>query len=184
MAERQAPAFCFQLPPRTTPVTLVGPPGIQAVLQHLALAFGSWVLDAGFPLLVQELDPGTQLALADNVVLANFPVPHTAASVAYSVSAGSKRLVYTGDTGFDVALAEWAQGCDVLLSECSLPDDMAIPEHLTPRQCGALAALARPGYLILTHLYPPLESADITAQVAEHFSGSVAIATDGFSIEL
>jgi ribonuclease BN (tRNA processing enzyme) len=61
---------------------------------------------------------------------------------------------------------------------------MAIAEHLTPRQCGALAAIATPALLVLTHLYPPLDTVDVTAQVAEHFAGKVVIATDGFSIEL
>ncbi|MBC8087563.1 MAG: ribonuclease Z [Phycisphaerae bacterium] len=173
-----------QLPPRTAPVTLIGPPGFLTVLQNLGAAFGSWVLDAGFPLLIRELEPGSQLALDEHLLLANFAVPHTATSVAYSVRTGDKRLVYTGDTPFDLPFAEWAHGCDVLLTECSLPDEMAIPEHLTPRQCGALAAIVQPARLVLTHIYPPLESVDIPAQVAEHFSGNVAVATDGFSIEL
>lgn len=178
-----------QLPPRSAPVTVIGPPGIKTVLQNLATAFGSWVLDPGFPLFVEELETDKEIAMgadsqAPDAVLTSTPVPHTAASVAYCIRSGSRRLVYTGDTAFDPALGLWANGADVLLTECSLPDEMAIAEHLTPRQCGALAAIAQPARLVLTHIYPPLEGVDIIAQVAEHFSGSVAIATDGYSIEL
>jgi ribonuclease BN (tRNA processing enzyme) len=121
---------------------------------------------------------------AGSVALASYAVPHTPESVAYSVLAGGKRLVYTGDTAFDRGVGEWANGCDVLLAECSLPDELAIPEHLTPRLCGALAAIAQPALLVLTHLYPPLDSVNVVGQVAEHFTGSVVVATDGFSIEL
>ena len=77
------------------------------------------------------------------------------------MSADGKRLVYSGDTGYDEAFATWAKGCDVLVLECSLPDSMAIPEHLTPEQCGELAHLAEPRTLVLTHLYPPVEDEDI-----------------------
>ena len=174
-----------QLPPRSEAITILGPVGIQALLERYAAAFGSWVLDPGFPVLVQEMAPAAEVTLGtDNLTLASLQVPHTPESMAYSVVHAGKRLVYTGDTSFDVRVGEWAAGCDVLLAECSLPDELTIPEHLTPRQTGALAAIAQPTCLLLTHLYPPLDNVDVVAQVAEHFSGRVVIATDGFSIEL
>ena len=46
---------------------------------------------------------------------------------------------------------------------------MALPLHLTPRQAGALAAIARPRTLVLTHFYPPVEAVDIVAEVAEQY---------------
>ncbi len=109
---------------------------------------------------------------------------HTAESVAYSVERGGRRIVYTGDTGVGegfAELGEWAAGCDVLLCECSLPQDMAIPTHLTPEQCGELAAAARPGLLALTHFYPPVERVDVAAIVGERFDGPVVLAHDGWT---
>ena len=174
-----------QLPPRAEPITIIGPIGIQGLLERYAAAFGSWVLDPGFPVIVQEMAPTTEVVLGnEGLTLASLQVPHTPESMAYSVVHAGRRLVYTGDTSFDVRVGEWAAGCDVFLAECSLPDEHAIPEHLTPRQTGALAAIAGPACLLLTHLYPLLDSVDVVAQVAEHFSGRVVIATDGFSIEL
>ncbi|MGV3707473.1 MAG: MBL fold metallo-hydrolase [Gemmatimonas sp.] len=177
-----------QLPPRTEPVTIVGPVGTRSLLERQAAAFGAWVLDPGFPIIVEEIPPDHTVSLSnspsDTLSLSSFKVPHTAESMAYSIVHNDKRLVYTGDTSFDPRVGEWAAGCDVLLSECSLPDEMAIAEHLTPRQTGALAAIAQPSLLLLTHLYPPLDHVDVRAQVAEQFSGQSVIATDGFSIEL
>lgn len=173
-----------QLPPRAEPITIIGPIGLLNLLERQANAFGEWVLDPGFPIIVQEMAPDSEVELGDDAKLLSLQVPHTAESMAYSVVHAGKRLVYTGDTSFDTRVGEWAKGCDVFLAECSLPDEMAIKEHLTPRQTGALAAIAQPARLVLTHLYPPLDSVDVVAQVAESFSGNVAIATDGFSIEL
>jgi ribonuclease BN (tRNA processing enzyme) len=138
----------------------------------------------GYPVTVRELASEEAAELPGGTRLRARTVPHTAASVAYSIERAGRRVVYTGDTGFDVALGEWAAGCDVLLCECSLPAAMAIPSHLTPEQCGALAALARPRLLALTHFYPPVERVDIRTIVAEQFDGPVVLATDGWSTDI
>lgn len=173
-----------QLPARSAPVTVYGPIGTGGFLEHLAGVYGAWLLAPGFPLTIRELGPDEVVRLPDNVELSVQAVPHTAESVAYSVRQGATRLVYTGDTGYDDALADWATGCTMLLAECSLPDAMAIPEHLTPRQAGQLAARANAQQLVLTHFYPPVEMVDITSEVAEQFSGPIVLATDGWFIDL
>jgi len=172
-----------QLPPRSAPVTLYGPVGTGVWIERLAVMYGAWMLAPGFPFTVREIVPGEVIRLRDDVSLSTQAVPHTADSVAYSVVQGTTRLVFTGDTGYDEPLADWAAGCALLLAECSLPDDLAIREHLTPRQAGALAARARADRLVLTHFYPPVEAVDIVGEVAELYAGPVVLATDGWSID-
>ncbi|MBL0171292.1 MAG: ribonuclease Z [Gemmatimonadaceae bacterium] len=172
-----------QLPARSEPVTIYGPVGTGALLESLAAIYGAWLLAPGFPLTIREVARDEVIRLPDGVQLTAFPVPHTAESMAYSVTQDGKRLVYTGDTGYDEALADWSAGCDVLLTECSLPDGMAIREHLTPRQAGAIAARAHAKRLVLTHFYQPVETVDIIAEVAEHYAGPVVLATDGWFID-
>jgi ribonuclease BN (tRNA processing enzyme) len=133
---------------------------------------------------IVELAPGEEWPLGGGAVLCVRKVSHTEESVAYSVAADGQRVVITGDTGFDAGLGEWAGGCDLLLCECSLPEELALPLHLTPRQCGALAAVARPRLLALTHFYPPVERVAIEAQVAERFPGPVVLCSDGRSFTL
>ncbi|MBY0492139.1 MAG: ribonuclease Z [Gemmatimonadaceae bacterium] len=171
-----------QLPPRSEPVTIYGPPGTGALLERMAAVYGPWLLAPGFPLTVRDIAPDEVIRLPGGVSMAATAVPHTAESVAYSISEGSTRLVYTGDTGESEALGDWAAGCDLLLAECSLPDAMAIRDHLTPRQVGQLAARARAKRLVLTHFYPPVEAVDIQAEVAEHYAGPTVLAHDGWSI--
>lgn len=172
-----------QLPPRREPVTLIGPAGTGALIERMATVYGGWMLAPGFPLTVREIAPDEVLRLAGAVALTAQPVPHTAESVAYSVHDGERRLVYTGDTGVSEPLGAWATACDLLLAECSLPDAMALREHLTPRQAGQLAAQAAAGRLVLTHFYPPVETVDIRGEVAEYYTGPTVLATDGWSIE-
>lgn len=172
-----------QLPPRSEPVTLIGPPGTGALIERMAGVYGGWMLAPGFPLTVRDVLPDEVLRLGASVTLSAHPVPHTAESVAYSVRDEERRLVYTGDTGVSEALGAWSAGCDLLLAECSLPDTMAIREHLTPRQAGQLAAHAAAQRLVLTHFYPPVETVNIRGDVAEYYTGPTVLATDGWSIE-
>ena len=171
------------LPPRSAPLQVIGPAGTADLLARLAAAYGDWVTAPGFPLTVTEIAPEGSLDLG-GARLDCAKGPHPVESVAYSITEGSRRLVYSGDTGFDPAFAQWARGCDLLVLECSLPESMAIVEHLTPEQCGELARLAEPGMLALTHLYPPVEVVDIPAIVGARYSGKVVIAHDGWRMAL
>ena len=172
------------LPGRSAPLTIVGPVGIAALIGRLADAFGEWLREPGFPLTITEIVAGDSVDLGSGVTLASTKVPHTAESVAYSIARGGRRLVYTGDTGFDPMLAEWARGADVLVAECSLPVEYAIPEHLTPQQCGLLAAAALPQHLVLTHFYPPVLDVNVRGIVAEHYLGPITLAEDGSTFEI
>lgn len=172
------------LPPRRTPLRIVGPAGTRELVDRLTAALDVKYREYGFPVEFDELQPGADLRLGGGTTLRCAKVPHTTESVAYSVEADGRRLVYSGDTGYDESLARWADRCDAFLCECSLPDAMGIPTHLTPREVGAMAAIARPRLLALTHLYPPLERTDVAAAVAPRFTGPVVVAYDGWSIQL
>ncbi|HKB55352.1 MAG TPA: ribonuclease Z, partial [Ramlibacter sp.] len=174
------------LPPRTAPLEIIGPPGTTRLVEMFGAAFGDPVARPEFPVTVREIASNGSIDLADSVRLEARPVPHTPESIAYCVRGGGQRLVYTGDTGYDEALAVWeaTHRCDVLLAECSLPDDMAIATHLTPTRCALLAAAAEPARLVLTHFYPPVEDVDIRAVIATRYSGPVVLASDGWSIDI
>lgn len=171
-------------PGRSEPLTIIGPAGTAALLERQAEAFGDWLREPGFPISIVEIAAGGALDLGTGVTLRAAKVPHTDESVAYSIERGGRRIVYTGDTGYDPMVGEWARGADVLLCECSLPTDMAIVTHLTPEQCGALAAAALPKHLVLTHFYPPVERVDVRALVGAHYAGPVTLADDGSTFEI
>ena len=185
-----------QLPPRVAPLDVYGPPGTLAMLERTAALFGSWILDPGFALTVHELVrapspgpagvtvPGASTELPGGLVLSAQPVPHSPESVAYSLKRGAGQIVYTGDTGPDDALGAWAAGCNVLVAECSLPRAMAVPGHLTPEDCAALAAAAKPDTLVLTHRFPPVDLVDVIGIVRGQFVGNIVLARDGWSIDV
>lgn len=166
-------------PARADPLELIGPRGLRARLTLVAGAFGDWVLEPGYPLRITEVAPRSTHRLTEGAALEAFETPHTVESLAYGVRTDDGRLVYTGDTGPSPDLARWAEGCDLLLAECSLPDARALDVHLTPTAAGELARAARVGRLVLTHFYPVFGEVDAAAQAASVFGGSVVAARDG-----
>ncbi|MDX1675048.1 MAG: hypothetical protein R3314_09670, partial [Longimicrobiales bacterium] len=94
-------------------------------------------------------------------------------------------LGYTGDTGPSPELGAFMRGLDVLVAECSLPDDQAIDTHLSPASLAALGAHAAPGRLVVTHVYPQLAALDPVARLrAAGWDGEAVRAEDGLELEV
>jgi len=180
----ELPAFLFALrwgiePARSEPLHIIGPVDLKRRLSALTGALGDWVLDPGYPLTVSEIAPGQKLYLEAGVTLEACKTPHTEHSLAYSVRDNDAFLVYTGDTGPSTELAQWAQGCDLMLAECSLPDDRGIDIHLTPTSAGELARTAGAQKLVLTHFYPVFGDSDPGVVATRAFGAAVTVAHDG-----
>jgi len=126
-----------------------------------------------------ELGPDEAHDLGDGVVLETCATPHTDGSLAFGVRTSSGRVVYTGDTGPSEALAEFARGCDLLITECSLPDARAIDTHLSPASAAALVRAAGAARVVLTHCYPVFGDEDPATTVATLSGAAVVQAQDG-----
>lgn len=111
---------------------------------------------------------------------------HQLPTLAVSVAAEGRRLVYSADTGPGGDLPALAAGADLLLCEATLqdgPGGEGWPYHLSARQAGILAREAGVGRLLLTHLAPMLDPARSVAEAAEAFGGRVEWAAPGMEVE-
>lgn len=183
------PALFFALkhglrPKREAPLVLVGPPGTTALVQALPDALGAHVREPGFPLQILDVAGGETLDLGD-ARLHVYRTQHAESSVAYRIERNGAGVGYTGDTGPDDALAGRLAGCDVLVCECSLPEDEEMRSHLTPTTAARFARIAQPAVLLLTHVYPQLNRATLAARVEEAgWTGETRVAFDGFVIDV
>ncbi len=127
---------------------------------------------------VEELKNST--IKINDIMIRSFPTRHssTTKSVIYRIEYKNKSFVYTGDTDYCDEVIEAARNADVLLIECSLPDDKKAEGHLTPSLCGKIAAEAKAKTLVLTHLYPEVLKTNIKKECSRHFIGKVIIAKD------
>jgi ribonuclease BN (tRNA processing enzyme) len=84
--------------------------------------------------------------------LTTFKSLHTPDSLAYCLVFDSGiRISYTGDTGWTNDLVTLAQGCSILITECS-SYDVTQPTHLNFQQITKLKTLANPNLFALVHL--------------------------------
>jgi ribonuclease BN (tRNA processing enzyme) len=152
---------------RTRPLTLWGPDGLEDRLRLMAGAFGDHVLDPGFPLTVRVVAPGAVLDLGGGITLRAAATVHTETSLAYRVETREGPVVgYTGDTGPSDEVARFLAGVDLLIAECSLPDERAMETHLTPSSLAVMARLAAPRRLLATHVYPILDRHDLPRRIS------------------
>ena len=79
---------------------------------------------------------------------------HPVECYAIRLTAGSRSLVYTADTGPSEHVVELARGADVLLAEAAHPPGQDLPPglHLTGKEAGEHAEAAGVGRLLLTHV--------------------------------
>ena len=98
-------------------------------------------------------------------------VRHPVPTYAISVECDGRRLVYTGDTNTEPVLELFADGADLLLADAGLSsaDYHENAPHLSAALCGKLARDARVKQLVLTHLNPKYDSAQLLSEAQAHF---------------
>ena len=73
---------------------------------------------------------------------------------------------------------ELAEGTDILICECAMPDEMKVRGHLTPSLAGSIADRARVRLLVLTHFYPDCDQVDIRSRCRRTYKGPLVLARD------
>ena len=121
-----------------------------------------------------------------NVTIKTSPTIHstTSKSIIYRIEHQNKSLVYTGDTDYCRETIQAAKNTDVLLIECSLPDNKKAEGHLTPSLVGKIAEKANAKTLILSHFYPEVLKTNIRKDCGKFFKGRIILAEDKMHIQI
>ncbi|HEY0672868.1 MAG TPA: ribonuclease Z [Longimicrobiales bacterium] len=172
-------------PARSAPLTVIGPHGTKRKLSQLGAAFGDHLSKTGYEVTVHEVEPGEERLLGDVVHITAGKAPHTPESLAYRVDAANASFGYTGDTADSPELGAFLHGVHTLVMECSLPDTMPNPVHLTPATAARMANIAQPKRLVLTHVYPQLDRSTLPQAMRDcGWKGETIIARDGLRLEV
>ncbi len=106
---------------RTAPLTVVGPPGIEARFQIAAEALfpGSTAIKRSYELSFQEISQGHPVEI-DGVAARAFEVSHPsgAPSHALRLEVDGRVLAFSGDTEWVDALLPVSRGADLFIAEC------------------------------------------------------------------
>jgi len=102
---------------------------------------------------------------------------HPPPTYAVEATAEGRRMIYTADTGPDWTIGAFDPAADLVLSEATyLHAHRPAPIHLSARQAGQAAREAGAQRLLLTHLWPLLDPAEVAEEGAEAFGAPVTLA--------
>lgn len=132
----------------------------------------------------REIWDGQELVFGGMTVTPH-AVDHDGSSFSFAFDADGARLVYTSDTRYGEAAREAVRGCDVLLAECTLPDEYAgRAAHLTAGEAAALAGEGGADVLLLTHLWPTADHERMLEVARAAFGREVYLAEELMTIEI
>lgn len=159
---------------------LWGPPGFITFFSALKAAYGDWIVPQG--LIVNDIEKDN-LRFGD-FVLKTAHTRHTENSLAYRIDSEGKSVVYSGDTDYSESLVKLAEDADILLIECSMPDELKVEGHLTPAEVRRIADESGAKRVILTHLYPVCDERDLLALARNRIGSDLVVAEDFLEIAL
>lgn len=166
-----------------TPLVIAGGKGFKQFFNGLKEVLGDWMTPEETWLKLIEIDRSNYYF--KNFELRTARTEHRPESLAYRIQLPDGRsVVYSGDTDYCENLVNLAHRTDLLLCECSTPDESKCPGHLTPSLAGTIAQKAGVKKLVLTHLYPECEKVDLIAQAGKIFTGPIVVAEDLMTFEI
>ncbi|MFN5997572.1 MAG: MBL fold metallo-hydrolase [Paracoccaceae bacterium] len=198
-----------------TPVRVWGPAGLQRYWQGFLLSMAedieTRIEDEGRPDLASLVSFHTVAADIPitegswNVTAQSSIHPPLTESWSYAFRAGGKHVVFSGDTAFNPALADFARGADLLIHESMLAEGLValqqrigngddrlmrhwLRSHTLAEDVARTAQSAGVKALALHHLIPSDDPAfgpaDWHRACAPHWSGPLHVGHDGLRISL
>ncbi len=186
------------------PLEVLGPAGTAAHVERL-LALWRWDVEVRRAhmhdrepprVAVTEIEEGRVLA-REGLAVTAFLVEHEPVKPAFGFhfETRERRVVISGDTRpceslvrhardvdllihecTDMTHAAWTPGCGWPTREAKVRDLQAY--HTGPDEVGEVAARARARHLVLTHLMPGSDPADLMARARRQFSGPITVGED------
>ena len=174
-ATKYAPGF-----QRNKPVLIMGGEGFKAFLDSLQACFGQWLMPKQGAVVIDEFPVAMPASVQmPPLIIKSAPTKHTPQSLAYRIEdENGKSAVFSGDTDYCEELIELAYQADLLVIECAAPEGYKVEGHLTPSECGRIAAKAEVKKLILTHFYPLCDQHDLITPCKKFYGGEVVLAED------
>ncbi len=158
------------------PLHLFGPPGFRSFFEGLPVLYGNWIAEIAPTIIVQEIY--SDIFQAGPLQVQALPMNHGMPANGYRLQTSQRTLAYTGDTGPCDEIVRLAQNADLLIAECSFPNEHGTWNHLTAGEVGGFAQRAQCRRVLLSHLYPQSLAIDVVAQCREKFSGEIKLAQD------
>jgi ribonuclease BN (tRNA processing enzyme) len=169
--------------PREKDLLCVGGAGFKHFFNKLKKVYGSWIEAQSYRLAIDEISP-KPLSFRDLKIIAK-PMAHLPESVGYRIEFNDgKSVAISGDTDYCKNIINLASEVDLLVLECSFPDEKKVEGHLTPSLAGRIGLESHCKKLLLIHLYPICDQFDILRQCRQTYQGEIILGEDLMTIQI
>ncbi len=170
---------------RMKPLRIFGGRGVRDLVAAFSAAGNYDLLEQRFAFEIIEVEPLEKFHILSGIEAVAMKTPHTDASHAVHIRDGEIALVYTADTGFDPAMATFANSVDLFLLECTFVRDKPVEKHLEMAEAMFLVRKAKPTQAMLTHFSPKWDEVRFDEEVAKFDPPCVVLeAVDGLRITI
>ena len=167
-------------PSRKKPLNIWGPEGFSNFFGMLAKTYNGWIE----PDCIKVHEIESNYYQFDDFDINCIKTPHTENSLGYKFTSGGKSLVYSGDTDYFEEFSNFCKNCDLLLIECSLPDQYKAKGHLTPSEIIKIINKSKPQKTVLTHFYPVCDEYNFEEYIKNETDSDLIIAEDFMEIKI
>jgi ribonuclease Z len=193
---------------RDTPLSMWGPTGTKAMMEHLQEAYAfdvhirrdvdTKLPGAGAMVVAKDIEEGVVYERSGVKVTA-FLVDHGEIKPAfgYRVDYGGHSVTMSGDTRPSENLIKFAQGTDVLIHEVIDPEAFGelastdspeqrkaiIEHHTTPEQARIVFSRVKPKLAVYSHIVPP-DVPEVIPHTRKTYAGPLEVGEDLMSIEI
>lgn len=174
-----------------THLEVIGPTGTKSLIDGLLEVHD--YLEGRIDLALREVPPEHPFTAGGFDVVGR-STRHPMSCLAYRLSPPSREtdptdgpVTLSGDTEAFDGLARFAAGSDLLVHDCSFPDDVSVSGHPTPTALGASLADVDIDTLVCSHLYPHTTGREEEMKACVKragFDGVVEMAVDGLTLEV
>ena len=169
--------------PREKDLLCVGGAGFKHFFDQLNKIYGSWIEAQSYRLTIDEIS-SKPLSFRDLKIIAK-PMAHLPESVGYRIEFNDgKSVAISGDTDYCKNIINLASEVDLLVLECSFPDEKKVEGHLTPSLAGRIGLESHCKKLLLIHLYPICDQFDILRQCRQTYQGEIILGEDLMTIQI
>jgi ribonuclease BN (tRNA processing enzyme) len=162
---------------RKRPLVVAGPPGVgERCIQLCAALYADALQTLPFPVTYVELKP-QQLSFAGSAQLLPFAVPHSQffISLGLEICMDGRKIIYSGDSGWNNDLTVHARGADLFLCECTFYSTQ-LETHICYQDLAKVKDSLSAKRIVLTHLGEEI--------LAHRHELELETAEDGMQIEL
>lgn len=108
---------------------------------------------------------------------------HPAICFAMRITDGKNTVVYTADSSYQQEFIPFAQGADLLISECNFyaDQDGTSAGHMNSTDAANIASGAKVKHLLLSHLPHFGNHQELLEDASKYFSGDISLAESGWN---